>query len=267
MNTWLWGPPTWKVLHTLSFAPAAAASPNPKIIGKFLGTLTHALPCVFCRVSYDGFTHELRDEQFGGRTVEGVAASGELAKWMYALHDKVNAKLDKQHAESLGLRGDDLLKRCRRRQITFDCLSKRFALQPIAFCADDVFDMLQIFATNMDATKSAQLPMQEVVHVPVARRRWNQLQFFMLLPQIVRIMVGEDAPLSTALSHLNEQSLQAALQPGSPPDAVLRHVTAIKLWYAHPGGFSPDQLEAQLSSDTTRLRRAFAKKCEHGSCS
>lgn len=267
MNTWLWGPPTWKVLHTLSYSPAAPNPDNAVTITRFLSTLTHALPCVYCRVSYDGFTRELQ-RQFGGRKVQAVIEAGELASWMYELHDKVNAKLDRQHAESLGLKGDDLLKRCRRRQITFDCLTKRFALQPIAFCADDVFDLLQIFALNMDTSKSKPLPMQESVRVPhIERRRYNQLQFFLQLPRVIGIALSYDAPLVAALSHLSEPVLSAGLKPGSQPDALLRHVTEVKLWFAHPRGFTPEALETQLAADTTRLQRAFAKKCEHGSCS
>ena len=265
MNTWLWGPPTWKVLHTLSYAPAVKTVANADTISHFLCTLTHALPCVYCRGSYNGFTRELQRE-FGGRKVEQVIVDGEFAKWMYLLHDKVNAKLDKQHAAEVGLENHpDLERVCRRRQISFKCLTKRFHLRPIQFCAEDVFEILQIFAMNMDRTKAAPL-LPEEADVNRKRRRFNQLQFFMFLRLVLAMILGANDPLIHALAHMNEDVLEEALQPTSLPDATMRHVTALKLWYAQPAGFREDDLDTLLRQDTARLAKAFASECVHGSC-
>jgi hypothetical protein len=265
MNTWLWGPPTWKVLHTLSYAPGVKTAAHADTISHFMCTLTHALPCVYCRGSYNGFTHELQRE-FGGRKVEKVIVDGEFPKWMYLLHDKVNAKLDKQHAAEVGLaEHPDLARVCRRRQISFECLTKRFHLRPIQFCAEDVFEILQIFGMNMDRTKAAPL-LPEEVNVNRERRRFNQLQFFMYLRLVLRMVLGPSEPLMQALDHMDEGVLEEALLPTALPDATMRHVTALKLWYAQPEGFSEGELDALLRVDSVRLTKAFASECVHGSC-
>ena len=145
MNTWIWGPPTWKVLHTLSFSPRCAEYATE--VSTFLCTLAHVLPCVFCRVSYTEYAHHL-EEKSGMSLRETIRASA-LSSWMYKLHEMVNDKLNYQALNELHV-DPSLITLLHKRQISLQCLTKRFIVRPIAFCDGDVWDMLKYFALNMD---------------------------------------------------------------------------------------------------------------------
>lgn len=185
MNTWIWGPPTWKILHTLSFSPSVHAG-NAGDIATFLMTLQDVLPCVYCRASFETFVQELR-ARFG-RTLRDVIAAGQLAEWMYALHELVNNKLNHQVLAHT----DAVAQMQTRRQISLECLAKRFSISPVAFCAADVWDMLKIFALNMDNRRRG------------GNAAW--LLFLSLLPDMVSVSYGAGA------DDTNELALVEALR-------------------------------------------------------
>lgn len=145
MNTWIWGPPTWKVLHTLSFSPRCADYATE--VSTFLRTLAHVLPCVFCRVSYTEYAHYL--EEKSGMSLRDTIRASALSSWMYKLHEMVNDKLNYQALNELHV-DPSLITLLHKRQISLQCLTKRFIVRPIAFCDGDVWDMLKYFALNMD---------------------------------------------------------------------------------------------------------------------
>lgn len=191
MNTWIWGPPKWKFLHTLSFSPDAHA--HAGVVCDFLNTLSNVLPCKYCRESYAKCVKQL--ERTTGLSLHETIATRQLSRWMYNLHDKINEKLDKQMAVdaakqsgiNINVKQQDAL--CRKRQITFECLTKRFIIRPVSFCADDVWEFLLIFAYNMDLTyNKAGLEMRD---------QWRL--FFRLVPQVAAL-AGATTPLVAALA-------------------------------------------------------------------
>lgn len=145
MNTWIWGPPTWKVLHTLSFSPRCAEYATE--VQTFLLALGHVLPCVFCRDSYNDFVHHL--EEKSGMSLRDTIRASALSSWMYKLHEMVNDKLNYQALNELHV-DPSLITLLHKRQISLQCLTKRFIVRPIAFCDGDVWDMLKYFSLNMD---------------------------------------------------------------------------------------------------------------------
>lgn len=75
MDTRFWGPSAWQLFHLIAFR-----SEYPDDV---LNAMKDVLPCKFCRESTTQFVkeHPLR---------------GDPGKWMYDIHNKVNAKLRKQ---------------------------------------------------------------------------------------------------------------------------------------------------------------------------
>lgn len=77
MDTRFWGPSAWELLHLISFS-------RPR--RRLFELLTKTLPCKFCRMSTAAF---MADLPYDPRNA---------AKWLYKLHNKVNAKLRAQAA-------------------------------------------------------------------------------------------------------------------------------------------------------------------------
>ena len=75
IDTLYWGPSGWQLFHLIAFR-----SPHPK---KVLSELNKILPCRFCRESSTEFMKEL-------------PLKGDVGKWLYDLHNKVNNKLRTQ---------------------------------------------------------------------------------------------------------------------------------------------------------------------------
>ena len=162
MNTSLWGPPLWRILHTLSFSPDAM---NHAVdVSEFIKTFRYILPCIFCRNSFRTFVTDLESKY--EETLADTVSSGHLSRWLYKMHGLVNAKLDEQ--EHPGVKG---------RYINFECLTKRFILKPVAFTSSDVWEILQIFALNYPDAGADELTQK--------RRAYER--FFQLIPDMLQI--------------------------------------------------------------------------------
>jgi hypothetical protein len=101
MDTKVWGPPGWIFLHTITFNyPKRIDDDNKEHVQKrtytreLLENLQYTLPCKYCRKSFKKFLRELPIEDYlGGRD--------RLSWWLYAIHNKVNAKLRAQESEAV----------------------------------------------------------------------------------------------------------------------------------------------------------------------
>jgi hypothetical protein len=74
-----WGPSGWKLLHAISFE----SNPEKQALFTVLGDV---LPCKYCRKSTKMF-------------IKQRPVTGDTAEWLYDLHNKVNHKLEMQHAK------------------------------------------------------------------------------------------------------------------------------------------------------------------------
>lgn len=83
MDTRYWGPSGWRLLHLISFK---AEELNKNKLYLFFKNLPYVLPCKFCRASLTDYY--LTDPI--PATVE------EYPKWLYRIHNRVNAKLREQ---------------------------------------------------------------------------------------------------------------------------------------------------------------------------
>lgn len=83
MDTRFWGPSGWRLLHLIAAEPFASAAHKHATI-RWLKLLEYALPCKYCRASFHDY---LRAQPLSADTPD------EFGRWMYDIHNRVNAKL------------------------------------------------------------------------------------------------------------------------------------------------------------------------------
>ena len=91
MDTRFWGPSGWQFYHMMAYA--YPDNPDPRTRERFellFGAMKEVLPCRFCRESTVKFT---------GEDPPSFESRRALTKWVYELHNKVNAKLRSQCKE------------------------------------------------------------------------------------------------------------------------------------------------------------------------
>lgn len=87
MDTRYWGPSGWRLLHLITFTYEVARKSQVRVLFE---TLPYVLPCKFCRKSLA--------EYMEADPLEPALESQEsLAKWLWRIHNAVNAKLRGQH--------------------------------------------------------------------------------------------------------------------------------------------------------------------------
>ena len=107
MDTQEWGPPGWKLIHSIAYQYELDCLRQEKEYEKeyekecrqreknikiFFKSMRHLLPCIYCRRSYKIYIKEL--PLFSSK--EKTERKFSLFKWTYDLHNKVNNKLKKQ---------------------------------------------------------------------------------------------------------------------------------------------------------------------------
>lgn len=80
MDTRYWGPSGWRLLHLISFSDR-----NREDVCAFFNTLAFVLPCKYCRQS---FSDNIRKDP--------IEINDSIPRWMWRMHNKVNAKLRNQ---------------------------------------------------------------------------------------------------------------------------------------------------------------------------
>ena len=82
MDTRYWGPPGWRLLHLIAFA---APTLNRKHVCHFFNVLPYVLPCKYCRKSLSEYIK-----------ADPAECQENMAKWLWRIHNDVNAKLRSQ---------------------------------------------------------------------------------------------------------------------------------------------------------------------------
>jgi hypothetical protein len=85
MDTRYWGPSAWRLLHLITFGAKKGSS---KAICEFFNTLPYVLPCKHCRTSLS--------EYITKDPVDCAIKEERLTKWLWRIHNAVNAKLRRQ---------------------------------------------------------------------------------------------------------------------------------------------------------------------------
>jgi hypothetical protein len=244
-STPIWGPPLWRILHTLAHAHIPPR--HAEKVVRWIQSLAHALPCSFCRASFARFMDQLRGR---GNSMRRAIANGSTEKWMYDVHELVNDKLDLQHAENtlFPLLSPDQRahviteKLYRADHISFACLQKRFAVTPVAFSAQDVWDVLSIFTLNYPDTCTPSCP-----------KGFDLVLFVTALPDILTLAKSDPEIIRVLRQH--------PLEARDVRSNVDMFAWAVRVQY--PGRTDYDEL---VPSVRARYDAAIATTCAHGSC-
>jgi len=128
MDTYIWGPPVWKLLHSMSFAHPDDLRTHSQSVVRFMESFQHVLPCKYCRNSYIDFLQELPD-------LRETIRKGGLSRWMFALHSMVNSKLETPSP-------------------TFERVAKRHYIRRQQWCPSDVWEIVALFGINYSTPKT-----------------------------------------------------------------------------------------------------------------
>jgi hypothetical protein len=178
MDTRYWGPSGWRLLHLISFSTTV----DPKNLVPFFWTIPYILPCKYCRKSFS--ENILKDP---------IDTATSPAKWLWRMHNKVNAKLRGQHIHT------------QRIDPTFSSVQKVYEERLETGCSRTAFEGWEFLFSVAEAHPlSRQLrtsvpiqghPAVETIMDPLERNRWNVMdpqerliyytQFWKLLPSVL----------------------------------------------------------------------------------
>ena len=114
MKTTVWGPAGWIFLHTIAFNYPQIIDENDAehcerrtYTKQLFENLCYTLPCKYCRESFRVFLLELPIDKH-------LACRKDLTRWLYKIHNKVNAKLRKQEMKAVENKFEELLVQVKR---------------------------------------------------------------------------------------------------------------------------------------------------------
>jgi hypothetical protein len=157
MDTRFWGPSGWKLLHLITFAWHG----NLVEVHDFFNTLAYVLPCKYCRANLS--EHIITDP------VEAANTPEKLQRWLWRIHNMVNAKLRTQHM-------------CRYEDPPFAETSRFYKERLAQGCTRTTFDgwefLFSVADTHpMGRTGRNTTPLQgapeSAYTTPLLRNRWN----------------------------------------------------------------------------------------------
>ena len=91
MITYVWGPPMWHFLHTMSFNyPVKPTTTQKHDYKNYILSLQHVLPCGKCR---DNFKANLKKQPLNDKALKN---RNSFSRWMYKMHNRVNTLLGKK---------------------------------------------------------------------------------------------------------------------------------------------------------------------------
>ena len=96
-QNYIWGPPLWRILHSLTervgcLRQRQLQQEEGRLWSQLLLQLTTTLPCPTCRVHYTEYYKNNNPNEFIFRG----NFKDDIRKWLYTLHDIVNKRLQKQ---------------------------------------------------------------------------------------------------------------------------------------------------------------------------
>jgi hypothetical protein len=177
MDTRYWGPSGWRLLHLISFSPTA----EKKNLAPFFWTIPYILPCKYCRKSFS-------------ENIQQDPPEGDLARWLWRMHNKVNAKLRQQHLYH-GPAADpsfSSVKTIYQERLRSGCSRTAFDGWEFLFSVAEAHPLSRQLRTSVPIQGH---PAIERISDPLERNRWNIMepqerliyykQFWTLLPSVL----------------------------------------------------------------------------------
>lgn len=260
MNTYIWGPPLWRLVHSVAYC---AKPQHADELALFFLSFKKVLPCIYCRRSFEEFERILAKD----KPLTRIIQEDKLFRWSYELHDLVNEKLDRQEYEKQTQTTVAPTKKClRAKQLSFECLVKRHKLHPVNVTVTDIFDILFIFALNYP---------EDVKDDELWVKRQAYKQFLLRLPLVVHILITYGDRLIAIRQDplLRFQKAYMMLTADSLSQTVLDSqknlFCAILIIWATYYRYDISKKEDAKELYRTMMSRydvVRAKACQHGSC-
>lgn len=180
MDTRYWGPSGWRLLHLISFGAKKA---NKAAVCQFFEVLPYVLPCKHCRTSLS--------EYIEADPVDCAIKEARLERWLWRLHNKVNAKLRRQKIPTS-------------HDPPFEKVAEIYEARLAAGCTRTTFDGWEFLFSVAEAhpfSRGARIstpieghPPIEELGTPLERNKWNVIsaeermpyyqRFWDLLPEV-----------------------------------------------------------------------------------
>jgi hypothetical protein len=187
MDTRYWGPSGWRLLHLVTFGFSPQSGIRQKDMREFFESLAFVLPCKYCRASFSEYiTEEPPTEPY--------------TKWLWKVHNKVNAKLRSQNLPVCEDPPFSDVKRIYEERLSAGCSKVNF----------EGWEFLFSIAENHPFSRSGRTsqPMPDAPEntkslTPLEKNRWNLLtpeeravyykRFWHLLPFVLPFREWRDA--------------------------------------------------------------------------
>ena len=165
MDTRFWGPSGWKLLHLIAAEPMHTEH-HRKAVSAWFALLPYVLPCKYCRASLSDY--------FAAQplTQHILTEPARFSRWMYDIHNRVNAKLREQ---GLVTAADP----------TWEEVAERYSKEHAGLCKGTPllgWDFMTAVAFNTPGADYVPVPMSdtpanatEVPKDPRGRNRYNLL--------------------------------------------------------------------------------------------
>lgn len=182
MDTRYWGPSGWRLLHLVTFG---ASRKNAKAVCEFFDTLPYVLPCKYCRYSLS--------EYITKDPVDCAIRENRLEKWLWRIHNQVNAKLRRQKLSTAPDAPFEKVEQIYKNRLAAGCSRTSF----------DGWEFLFSVAESHPNSRAAKFstpiqdhpPLKELeVATPLERNKWNVMtaeermpfyqRFWELLPEV-----------------------------------------------------------------------------------
>ena len=190
MDTRYWGPSGWRLLHLISFAPQRSAA-RAEAVCRFFEVLPYVLPCKYCRHSLSSY--------YDADPPECAVREERLPRWLWRIHNDVNAKLRRQ-----GLKGVSAAKDA---DPPFAKVRSFYEARLAAGCSRTVFEGWEFLFSvaeshpfgrqgRVSTPIEGHPPMEELAKAtPLERNMWNVMEpaerlpyynlFWKLLPDVL----------------------------------------------------------------------------------
>ncbi len=175
MDTRYWGPSGWRLLHLISFGAKKGDRERHKEICEFFNLLPYVLPCKHCRYSLS--------EYMVADPVDCAVRDGALEKWLWRIHNKVNAKLRRQKIPTAADPPFEKVEAIYKERLATGCTRTTF----------DGWEFLFSVAESHPYSRGAKLsspipghPSFDELQTPLERNKWNVMTAEERLPYYQR---------------------------------------------------------------------------------
>jgi hypothetical protein len=181
MDTKYWGPGGWVLLHMISFNPTIS---NKKDLFDFFSSLPYVLPCKYCRASLSEYVREY--------PLEDAIKTDTLGKWLWNIHNCVNAKLRGQRLKVEPDPPFSKVKKLYEERLSASCTKTEFPGWEFLFSVVENHPHSRL---SIGGKPIQNCPEPTAINDPLEKNRWNLmcaderlpfvLQFWKSLPKVL----------------------------------------------------------------------------------